>query len=125
MNFDLRTLGATLDHLSEAKSCSICHFSVGSEFTNCQSCSSVGHKDCFSQDLITSHYYCVKPHRVRIIKQNQICTLAQRGQKRQAEKILFDTSRYLPIVTIGDNIRVPIPKVVGKTWRETYFRGHQ
>ena len=37
--------------------------------------------------------------------------LAQRGQKRQAEKMLSDTAKYLPAVTIGDNVRVSIPKV--------------
>ena len=111
MNFDLTTLGATVEHVTEDKSCSICHFSIGSEFVKCQSCSSVGHKHCFSQDLRSLHYYCERPHCIRILNQNKICTLAQSGQKRQAEKMLSETARYLPVVTIGDNIRVAIPKV--------------
>ena len=57
------------------------------------------------------YYYCERSDCVRILNQNKICTLAQRGQERQAEKILSDTARYLPVATIGDNIRVAIPKV--------------
>ena len=42
MNFDLTTLGATMDQISEGMSYSICNFSVGSEFVTCFSCSNVG-----------------------------------------------------------------------------------
>ena len=67
MDFDPTILGATVEHISEDKSCSISHFSVGNEFINCQSCvhPSIGHKLCFSQDLITSHYYCALLHSER------------------------------------------------------------
>ena len=111
MNFDLTTLGATMDQISEGMSCSICNFPLGSEFVTCFSCSNVGHKYCFSQDLVTLHHFCVSPYCAKILNQSKICTLAQRGQKRQAEKMLSDTAKYLPAVTIGDNVRVSIPKV--------------
>ena len=46
-----------------------------------------------------------------MLTQNRISSVARRGQKRQAEKMLSDTAKYLPIDSIGDNVRFSIPKV--------------
>ena len=54
-------------------------------------------------------YYCDKIGSLRLSKQQRICSVAKKGQKRQAEKMLSDT-KYLPSVSIDDNIRVVIPK---------------
>ena len=56
-------------------------------------------------------YYCDKISCLRLSKQQRICSVAKKGQKRQAEKMLSDTAKYLPSVSICDNIRVVIPKV--------------
>ena len=111
MNFSPTKLGAKVDHISEGISCSICKFSMGSEFVSCHSCFSVGHKHCFSEDLGTSHYYCIRSQCTRMLNQSKIWSVARRGQKRQAEKMLSDTAKHLPLVSIGDNVRVTIPKV--------------
>ena len=111
MNFSPTKLGATVNHLSESKSCSICNLSVGSETVSCFSCFTIGHKHCFSEDLESSHYFCTAPQCSRMLTQNRISSVARRGQKRKAEKMLSDTAKYLPVVSIGDNVRVSIPKV--------------
>ena len=46
-----------------------------------------------------------------MLSQSKIWSVARRGQKRQAEKMLSDTAKHLPLVSIGDNVRVTIPKV--------------
>ena len=111
MNFSPTKLGATVNYISESKSCSICKLSLGSEAVHCFSCFSIGHKHCFSEDLGSSHYFCTASQCSRILTQNRISSVARSGQKRQAEKMLSDTAKYLPIVSVGDNVRVSIPKV--------------
>ena len=46
-----------------------------------------------------------------MLNQKKRWSVARRGQKRQAEKMLSDTAKHLPLVLIGDNVRVTIPKV--------------
>ena len=111
MNFSPTKLGAKVDHISGGISCSICKFSMGSEFASCHSCFSVGHKHCFSEDLGTSHYYCIRSQCTRMLNQSKIWSVARRGQKRQAKKMLSDITKHFPLVSIGDNLRVTIPKV--------------
>ena len=95
----------------------MCNFSIGSDLVKCFSCCSIGHKHCFSHDSTIMEenfglqYYCDKIGCLRLSKQQRICSVAKKGQKRQAEKMLSDTAKYLPSVSIGDNIRVVIPKV--------------
>ena len=56
------------------------------------SCCSIGHKHCFSHDSIIMQenfgpqYYCDKIRSLRLSKQQRICSVAKKGQKRQAEK---------------------------------------
>ena len=74
MNFSPTKLGATVNHISESKSCSICKSSLGSEAVHCFSCFSIGHKHYFSEDLGSSHYFCTASQCSRILtqKQNQL-----------------------------------------------------
>ena len=111
MNFSPTKLGATVNHVSESKSCSFCKLLLGSEAVHCFSCFSIGPKHCFSECLGSSHYFCTASQCFKMLTQSRITSVARRGQKRQAEKMLSDTAKYLPITSIGDNASVSIPKV--------------
>ena len=55
-------------------------------------------------------YFCSQSHYLNVSNRNKANLMAQRGQKRQADKLLSDTAKSLPEIAIGDNIGVPIPK---------------
>ena len=103
MKFSPTKLEATVDYIAEGKSSPIGKFSLGSDFVEYHSCFSPGHKHCFNDDLETSNYYCVRSQCTRMQNQNKICSVVRRGQKRQAEKMLSDTAKSLPLVSIGEN----------------------
>ena len=121
LKFSPTKLGATVNHIVESKSCPICKFSLGSELVECHSCFSPGHKHCFNEDLETSHYYCIRSQCTRMQNQNQICSVARRGQKRQAEKMLSDTAKTLPLVSIGENVEFQFLKLTGGNLETSTF----
>ena len=100
--------------LPPAQLCHVCEFSVGEEIIYCHTCNSIGHKDCFKKlspmregsDL---RYFCFNSHCQHDFLRNETRLIAQRVQKRQADKMLSDTAKRLPAITVGDNVRVPIP----------------
>ena len=47
MRFDPTSLGATVIDLPQTQLCQFCNFSVDEERTYCDTCNSIGYKDCF------------------------------------------------------------------------------
>ena len=57
------------------------------------------------------HAFCMKLQCTSNFQQKKTQLAVQRAQKIQADKMLTDTALRLLPLNIGDNVRVPIPKV--------------
>ena len=116
MRIDGKSLGARVYTLPEITSCQVCNLSIGEERLFCDVCKSIGHKHCFNtvsplRGQSHKHAFCMKLQCKSNFQQKKTQLAVQRAQKLQADKMLINTALRLPPLSIGDNVRVPIPKV--------------
>ena len=116
MKFDADSLGASVYTLPEVAFCQICNLSIGEERLVCDGCKSIGHKHCFNKlsplrGESQNHIFCMKSECRSNFQQKHTQLAVQRAQKLQADKMLSNTASRLSPVALGDNVRVPIPKV--------------
>ena len=116
IKFDADSLGASVYTLPEVALCQGCNLSIGEERLVYDGCKSIGHKHCFNKlshlrGESQNHIFCMKSGCRSNFQQKHNQLAVQRAHKLQADKMLSNTaSRLLPVV-LGDNVRVPIPKV--------------
>ena len=116
MNIDAKSLGESVYTLPDSTTCKVCKLSVGGERVFCDGCSLIGHKHCFNtlsplRGQSRKYTYCKKLQCTGKLQHKQTQLAVQRAQKVQTDKMLLNTALTLPPQSIGDNVRVPIPKV--------------
>ena len=116
MGISAKSLGASVYSLAVCTSCQVCNFSIGEEGLFCDVCKSIGHKHCFNtlsplRGESHKHAFCMKLQYASNFQQKKTQLAVQRAPKIQADKMLTDTALRLLPLNIGDNVRVPIPKV--------------
>ena len=102
--------------LPDSTTCKVCKLSVGGERVFCDGCRLIGHKHCFNtlsplRGQSRKYTYCKKLQCTGKLQHKQTQLAVQRAQKVQTDKMLLNTALTLPPQSIGDNVRVPIPKV--------------
>ena len=116
MNIDAKSLGASVYRLPENTSCQVCNLSIGDEKLFCDRCGSIGHKHCFNtlsplKGQSRKYTLCKKLQCTGELQRKKTQLAVQRAQKNLADKMLLNMALRLPPLSIGNNVRVPIPKV--------------
>ncbi|CAF1169735.1 unnamed protein product [Didymodactylos carnosus] len=99
------SLTVQANSIDKTNICCICEIEIIFSKVHCSECDASCHTGCTTTANLK--HLCVRCHHK--VASESIRSVVDANQEASAAKMIGDSDRHLPLVTLGDNVRVPVP----------------